>query len=402
MSARWGFACGLAVGAAVLCGHGVAAAAPDTESPSSSTRSASVHAGPARAHSTPRRAARPAPAAANALAAPVTSRRTAPALITAVPAAPAVSVDLPPMPVSKTRAYTVSQPAITDAATAYVAAGGDPADSPRFFFGDLATSSLDVLASRSLTRDQVRVEMGNLAVSGYFGGIWLRDNLGAEPPQPGQPVVAGSQTGGVVSAIGLRMFSQLVAGLSTASRVPLISSLTAHASVPVLLALYGYNKGYLEYLLDNPPAGVPSMRDTLTCKGFLDCNSSLVKLEIANRYDGALVDLAHPPTLRWAEMKLWSSALELTTGAGRFVWKIIGAGGFSPTSYASLVDLSSAYLMISKGATLASMQSYADRDRELASAALLLQGGLWMWSGAYFSGLASNAPRGTIPTIVTS
>jgi hypothetical protein len=332
----------------------------------------------------------------------VTPAPAAPTVVTPAPAAPTVSIDLPPMPVSKTRAYTVSQPAITDAATAYVAAGGDPADSPRFFFGDLATSSLDILASRSLTRDQVRVEMGNLAVSGYFGGIWLRDNLRAEPPQPGQLVPAGAQTGGVVSAIGLRMFSQLVAGLSTASEVPLISSLTAHASVPVLLGLYGYNKGYLEYLLDNPPAGVPSMRDTLTCKGFLDCNSSLVKLEIANRYDGALVDLAHPPTLRWAEMKLWSSVLELTTGAGRFVWKIIGAGGFSPTSYASLVDLSSAYLMIGKGATLASMQSYADRDRELASAALLLQGGLWMWSGAYFSGLASNAPRGTIPTIVTS
>ena len=408
MSARWGFACGLAVGAAVLCGTGVAAAAPDTESPSSSTRSASAHAVPARGHSTPRRAARPAPAATTAA---VTSRRAAlaaPALVTPVPAvptapaAPTVSVDLPPMPVSKTRAYRVSQPAITDVATAYVAAGGDPADSPRFFFGDLATSSLDILASRSLTRDQAHVEMGNLAVSGYFGGIWLRDSLRAAPPQPVQPVPAGSQTGGVVSAIGLRMFSQLVAGLSTASEVPLISSLTAHASVPVLLALYGYNKGYLEYLLDNPPAGVPSMRDTLTCKGFLDCNSSLVNLEIANRYDGALVDLAHPPTLRWAQMKLWSSVLELTTGAGRFVWKIIGAGGFSPASYASLADLSSAYLMISKAATLASMQSYADRDRELASAALLLQGGLWMWSGAYFSGLASNAPRGTIPTIVTS
>ena len=407
MIARWGFACGLAVGAAVLCGHGVAAAAPDTESRSSSTESASVHAGSTRVQGAPHRTSRPAPAAAAAT--PVTSRRTAlaapalaaPALAApTAPAAPTVSVDLPPMPVSKTRAYTVSQPAITDAATAYVAAGGDPADSPRFFFGDLATSSLDILASRPLTRDQVRVEMGNLAASGYFGGIWLRDNLRAGQTQPAQPVGAGSQTGGVISALGLRMFSQLVAGLSMASKVPLISNIEAHASVPVLLSLYGYNKGYLEYLLDNPPAGVPSMRDTLTCKGFLDCNSSLVNLEIANRYDGALVDLAHPPTLRWAEMKLWSSALELTTGAGRFVWKIIGAGGFSPESYTSLVDLSSAYLMISKAATLASMQSYADCDRELASAALLLQGGLWMWSGAYFSGLASNAPRGTIPTIV--
>ena len=58
--------------------------------------------------------------------------------------------------------------------------------------------------------------------------------------------------------------------------------------------------------------------------------------------------------------------------------------------------------MISKAATLASMQSYANRDTELVPAALLLQAGLWMWSGSYFSGLASNAPRGTIPAIVVS
>ncbi len=303
------------------------------------------------------------------------------------------------MPVSRTRAYAVSQPAITDAATAYVADGGDPADAPRFFFGDLATSSLDVLASRKLSRDQVRVEMGNLAVSGYFGGIWLRDNLRA---QPAEPISADTSSGGVISAIGLRMFSVLAGGLSGMSDVPLLARPVTHASVPVLLTLYGYNKGYLEYILDNPPAGVPSMKDTLTCNGFLACNSSLVDLEIANRYDGALVDLADPPTLRWAEMKVWTSLLAATTGAGEFVWKIIGAGGFSPTSYAALVDLSSAYLMISKAATLASMQSYANRDPALAPAALLLQAGLWMWSGAYFSGLASNAPRGTIPAIVVS
>ncbi len=303
------------------------------------------------------------------------------------------------MPVSKTRSFTVSQPAITDAANVYVDAGGDPADSPRFFFGDLATGSLDTLASVPLTRAQQRVEMGNLAASGYFGGIWLRDNLRAAPAEP---VSASTSSGGIVSAIGLRLFGGLVGTLTAVSDSPLLSRPAAHLSVPVLLALYGYNKGYLEFILDNPPAGVPSVRDTLTCNGFLDCNSSLVDLEIANRYDGALVDLAEPPTLRWAEMKLWTSLLEATTGAGRFVWQIIGSQGFSPTSYAALVDLSSAYLMVSKAATLASMQGYADRDAELAASALLLQAGLWMWSGAYFSGLASNAPRGTLPSIVVS
>jgi hypothetical protein len=83
----------------------------------------------------------------------------------AAPVAPEVSVDLPPMPVTEDRAFVVSEPAITDAATAYVAAGGDPSDSPRFFFGDLATGSLDTMASVKLTREQERVEMGNLATS---------------------------------------------------------------------------------------------------------------------------------------------------------------------------------------------------------------------------------------------
>ncbi len=399
MNTRWGLAVGLGLGAAVLCGQGVASATPDAESSAGTTASASSHAkraSSARAPVNPARrgprAARTGPAAAAVAVNPaVRPRRTA---------VPAVTVDIPPMPVESTRAYEVSQPAVTAAATAYVAAGGDPADAPRFFFGDLATGSLDLLATRKLSKQQVRVEMGNLTVSGYFGGIWLRDTMSSA--QPPEQTRAAAPPGGLVSALGLRMFSGLVGGLSNLSRVPLLSKPAAHASVPVLLTLYGYNKGYLEYVLDNPPPGVPSMRDTLTCNGFLDCNSSLVNLEIANRYDGALVDLAHPPTLRWVQMKAWSSVLELTTGLGRFVWQIIGAGGFSPDTYAALVDLSSAYLMIGKAATLSSMQGYADCDTDLASTALLLQAGLWMWSGSYFSGLASNAPRGTIPSIVVS
>jgi len=427
----------------VLCGGGVAAAAPDSapDSASDSTRSEQVRraaAGgdvtrpasrapraaaattPPRARldddpiEAPVRAQRPArvQVRASAAAAPAVASGEAVAPVSSVgapaaPVAPAgdptvgqVSVELPPMPVTEDRGFTVSQPAITEAATAYVDAGGDPADAPRFFFGDLATGTLETLASVPLMRDQERVEMGNLAASGYFGGIWLRDNLRNESAQP---AVTGAPPGGVVSALGLRMFGAFVAGLTDISRVPWLSAPAAQASVPVLLTLYGYNKGYLEYLLDNPPPGVPSMRDTLTCKGFLDCNSSLVDLEIANRYDSALVDLEHPPTLRWVDMRIWTSVLESTTGLGRFVWQFLTpAGGFSPTSYSALVDLSSAYLMVSKATTLASMKSYGERDAHLASTAMLLQAGLWMWSGAYFSGLASNAPRGTIPAIVVS
>jgi hypothetical protein len=201
----------------------------------------------------------------------------------------------------------------------------------------------------------------------------------------------------------MRLFDALAGGLTAvaANAGPWLTSTVAHVTVPVMLALYGYNRGYLEYLLENPPAGVPSMRDTLTCNGFLDCNSSAFPLEIATRYDAALTNLAAPATPGWWEMKLWSGVLESATGAGRFVWQAIASGGgFSAASYASLVDLSSAYLMISKAAVLSSMLAAADGDAEVGRSSLLLQAGLWMWSGSYFAGLASNAPVGTLPQII--
>jgi hypothetical protein len=297
----------------------------------------------------------------------------------------------------------VSQAAIAGVADPYVTAAGDAGAAPRFFFGDLAVRSLDTLAGNPPTRDEVRVQLGNLAVSGYFGGVWLRDNLRADPSgAPPPPDTSTATTDLTISALGIRIFDALGAGLTAAADAhPWIATTAAHLSVPALLALYGYNRGYLEVLLDNPPPGVPSMRDTLSCQGFLACSSSAFPLEIATRYDGALTNLANPGSLGWWEMSAWTSVMEAATGAGRLVWNLIAqGGGFSPISYAALVDLSSAYLMVSKAAVLSSMQATAEGDADVARSALLLQAGLWMWSGAYFGGLASSAPRGTIPSIV--
>ena len=207
------------------------------------------------------------------------------------------------------------------------------------------------------------------------------------------------------SAIGLHLFDALAAGLVGASQSSSgwVVRAAAHVSVPVLLALYGYNKGYLDVVLENPPAGVPSMQDTLSCNGFLACNSNAFPLELATRYDGALASLDSPSSPRWLEMAAWTTVLQTATGAGRFVWEAIAAGGgFSPASYTALVDLSSAYLMVSKAAVLSAMIAYADGDTAVGRGSLRLQAGLWIWSGAYFAGLASGAPAGTLPKIVVS
>jgi hypothetical protein len=382
-----GVAIAFGIGVAFLVGHGVASAAPD-----STSSTAKATAGPART-------AKPTTHAPKQIRRPAATRHELSTALKTLTSS--VAVNLPPMPVRSGLSFTVSPDFMKGFATDYVAAGGDPADSARFFFGDLAVKSLDALAEQNVAAPQVRLLLGNLATSGYFGGIWLRDNLNdaANTPvtMPSLPIPASLSP----AAIGIRLFDALSAGLAGAATAApdWLVSTVAHATVPVLLALYGYNRGYLQVVLAHPPAGVPSMQDTLTCDGFLDCNSTAFPLELATRYDGALSKLDDPTNLGWAEMSMWSTMLEGATGAGRLVWEGLARSGFSPASYTALVELSSAYLMISKAAVLSAMTAYADGDGAVGRSSLLLQAGLWMWSGAYFAGLASGAGRGTLPTI---
>lgn len=417
-----GLAVALGLGAAVFAGATAAWASPDSEpSASRSAHQVSAHSarhaarsGPAAGpRARPARAVRPAAATSmDSVPAPLArSRRIAVAerdetTSAATTSTSNVTVALPTMPVPEGASFTVSPDFIKGFAVDYVAGGGDPADSARFFFGDIAVASLTALADPNVTPDQTKLLLGNLAASGYFGGIWLRDNLRGTPTSaaPVDTSAAPATASFDLSVIGIHLFDAVATGLVAASQSSgWVVGAATHVSVPVLLTLYGYNKGYLDVVFENPPAGVPSMQDTLSCSGFLACNSSAFPLELATRYDGALDNLVSPTTLPWLELAAWTTALEATTGAGRFVWEAIAVGGgFSATSYPALVDLSSAYLMVSKAAVLSSMTAYADGDTSVGRSSLRLQAGLWMWSGAYFAGLASGAPGGTLPKIVVS
>ena len=250
-----GTAVALGMGAAILWGCGEAAAAPDTSTPDRATASVAKSSAPQRV--SPERRSKRA--------------RTAP-VAHAVTSRTGISVRLPQLPTTGGASFTISADAISAVASDYVAAGGDPTDSARFFFGDLAVSSLQTLASPDITPDQVRTQLGNLAVSGYFGGIWLRDNLRDAPATPA-PAPSSAPVDLTISKLGIGLFDAVAAGLTGAAATgnTWITTTVAHVSVPVLLTLYGYNRGYLDVILRNPPAGVPSMQDTLSCRGFLNC-----------------------------------------------------------------------------------------------------------------------------------
>jgi len=429
-----GLAIALGIGAALFAGQGVASAAPHTAGSGSSAHKPATSGKKATASSA-RRSAVPSHSPgqlgrsdrADALRGQIRRPSTRPATghltpattgfsrarhesstatnTSTLPATSEVSVNLPPMPVTKGLSFTVSPDFMKGFASDYVTAGGAPTDGAHFFFGDLAVASLDALAEEKIQPKQVHLLLGNLAASGYFGGIWLRDNLrDTSTAAVMSPPALTPAVDLTPSAIGIRLFDAVAAGLAGAAARAndWVVRTVAHASVPVLLALYGYNRGYLQVVLENPPAGVPSMQDTLACDGFLDCNSTAFPLQLANRYDSALGKLDNPTNLGWAEMAAWTTVLQSATSAGRFVWEGLARGGFSPASYTALVDLSSAYLMVSKAAALSSMTAYAGGDATVGRSSLRLQAGLWMWSGAYFAGLASGAGRGTMPKIVVT
>jgi hypothetical protein len=143
------------------------------------------------------------------------------------------------MPVTKGASFRAS-PAFTDRfAARYVAEGGDPTDNASFFFGDLAVGSLDALADPIVTPDQTRLLLGKLATSGYFGGIWLRDNLHDTSSNTASRRAAASPGALSPSAIGIHLFDALAAGLVGASQSSngWVVRTAAHVSVPVLLAL---------------------------------------------------------------------------------------------------------------------------------------------------------------------
>ena len=101
---------------------------------------------------------------------------------------------------------SLSRDAIAGTAARYVDSGRQPADSARFFFGDLAVTKFGRTGcSQHQPRPGSHPAGGNLAVSGYFGGIWLRDNLRDNPLQPPRHRGASAQTANLTaSAVAIR------------------------------------------------------------------------------------------------------------------------------------------------------------------------------------------------------
>ena len=309
------------------------------------------------------------------------------------------TVDVPAIPLPATAHLAVDAAALDSAACDEcnaIAATGDTADAARFFFGRLALGAIDELASMPSPARQ-RALLGNLFVSGYFGGIYLRANLSSigVDPADGSPVSAVQD---LIGRATLGALDDIAGDLGDAGRGGDVSGPSVTWSV-ALAAIDGYNRGYLELALAHPPVGAATP-DPLVCTSLFDCRTAALPLGALDRFAAQGAELARPTDPTSAQVASTLAGIgSASVPGGRDVWtKLLSNAGFSPAAYRSIIDLSGGFLEVTQVA-LWLLAAGARGDVESGRAGLASAAGLLVWAGSYFLGLQSPLADDQLPQL---
>ncbi|NOZ87224.1 MAG: hypothetical protein GXP49_13345 [Deltaproteobacteria bacterium] len=301
-------------------------------------------------------------------------------------------VDLPSVPFWENQVIRIDSKHIQQEADAYCNDRGWNADEAAFLFGRMPLTDFD-----NLCRTPLPELLGDMYLSGYLGGLWLADVLGSSPGMGNNSAATDQQ------AAFISMLSDTRDRLDWASGPGKDVLQKAYNEVSMLLLLYGYNKGYIEAILDKPPAGIDPQETVLECNSFLDCTWSEVHLNVLDRFDFALAKLESKPDKRWREMaRKVDSSEKSSIAMGKKVWdQILGENSIKASEYDMLVELSLGYLLAGKAAVLGVMSGYAEQDVQAGRCGLNLDAGLYLWSNAYFMGLKDITGPGDRRAVLT-
>jgi len=340
--------------------------------------------------------------------------------------------EVPSVPFPAARSFTVAPDVLERmACDACESAGATPLDSARFFYGRLPLDATEALLRGPHTG--APAQLGNLFVSGYFGGLYLRDNLSSIGAGPTAPVPAAPLAGPGLASIGAgptapaaataaplagpgvqEALRDYVGGATYGALDGVVTGLVEtarhgsdgevrNASVvlaQLLAVIYGYNRGYLEVAIANPPGGTDPVPAALSCPSFFDCRAGTLALASLDDLAPTLGRLVAPPDAGW--QSLASSLLSTGGGSvagGRAVWdRLLSGSGFDPAGYTAIIDLSYGFLEVTEVALLAVSEG-ATGDLAIGRDGLVVAAGLLLWAGSYFLGLASAAPTDVLPVL---
>jgi hypothetical protein len=325
----------------------------------------------------------------------------------------AVTVSIPEFPFDENQAVKIDKDVIEMFARQYAAEESGTGTNEEFFLGYLPLKSADMLCAAGDDAYEIRKLLGNLYVSGYFGGVWLRDAMRGDKKRA-EVLLSETLSEGTGETIDSShvsfVFDIIIAAaamkIKRAESGGSASIAACRLSLPSFLLIYGYNWGYLDYILNNPPEGADGIERPCYCTRMLDCTVDGLNLETLNEYKDER-DLIEDPrkatgvsALRWYEMRLltgiWAGGAVST---GSVVWENIMNEDMDKDAYALLLDLSARFMLVAEMSIMPAMKGYADSDVDACRCGLLEQAAMIVWAGSYFMGLSSDAPAGTFPSI---
>lgn len=229
-------------------------------------------------------------------------------------------------------------------------------------------------------------------LSGYFGGVWLRGQIAQALPDA--PLL------GVAIAPDEEALRSLVSDVDDsltawrAGDAAVLSYSEAHLDGHV--DGYGYNRGYLLQILDEPPVGLRSPPGFLQVDGPLACRYQVGELP---GLDGLRARFTRGAT-DWTALVRRIVATETEADArGRNVWSTgLSVQGFPQPEYEQLLRLSAFFLMGTQAVALSDAIALATSDAAVARRGALLAAGLVPWSRSYMMGLLEGRDGQALPT----
>jgi hypothetical protein len=321
-------------------------------------------------------------------------------------------LQLPEYPRISSRAMAVDTDRLDALLTdATLRRGGEAPDTRQFLFGDAPSSVFTgILGLTPADLSRLGGEGSSLPgagdvwilhVSGYFGGVWLREEV--RRAQPDNPLLAAGQppSDDAVAAVLAPAAEALEAARS--DEVALASLLERR--LPMLIEGFGYNQGYLMQILESPPGGVKAPPDFITPRSALWCDYATPPLPALENLRSIAFDLE-------AGVGAWKRIAEAIPSQqaeaekkGRAVWSTgLSVDGFSESAFSQLLDLSASFLAITQATALLAVAALATNDDMTARRAARAIAALTPWQGSYGLGLMDpsfdDAGEAPLPRIV--
>jgi len=278
---------------------------------------------------------------------------------------------------------------------------------------------------------------GLLYLSGFFGGVWLKGVLNSggaawarvwspagrverrneralhscpQVPRRNRSLIDIRSPGRVRPTdfagflfSGLASFVDTLLKTARTAEPPALSRFLLD-NLDAFILLYGYNRGYLESILEQPPRGVVPPAGYLACANFLGCRTPVPMIPALEEVLPLIERLEDPPDGRWESMRnkvraVGPQAVEM----GYRVWTdFLGVDEMRPEDYQVLLDLSAGFLIYCQLLVLTSMDAWVNEDEGTAREAVTLAAGMTAWVGGYGIGLISDYPVERLPVIEVS